>query len=87
MSTPDFDATGVDPATVELAGAGVRVVGKRGKLVVAAELVNDDDLLDLVVHIETSALQLTVNDTEAVLTGETFDGIPIRGSDSVRIVP
>lgn len=52
-----------------------------------ADDVNGDGVLDLVVHVETSGLALTEGDTEAVLDGETFDGTPIWGSDSVRVVP
>ena len=54
---------------------------------VSIEDVNGDDLLDLVVHISTDALQLTASDTEAVLEGRTFDGRAIRGADSIRVVP
>jgi len=32
-------------------------------------------------------LNLTATSTEATLVGETYDGIPIRGTDLVRIVP
>ena len=48
--------------------------------------VNGDGLLDLVVHVETDALQLTKTDNQAELTGETFDGVSIVGSDAIRIV-
>lgn len=51
------------------------------------ENVNGDGLLDLVVHVSTSALQLSESDTEAVLEGKTTDGTSIRGTDSVRVVP
>jgi hypothetical protein len=39
------------------------------------------------VHIDTVALQLAAGDTEAVLTGKTYDGMCIRGTDTLRIVP
>jgi hypothetical protein len=44
-------------------------------------------LADLVVHVSTEALQLSNGDTEAILTGQTYSGQQIQGSDSVRIVP
>jgi len=86
FSTATFDAKTVNPETVTLAGAPVRRIG-HGKLQVSFEDVNEDGLLDMVVHIQTQALQLTSTDTEAVLEGETFAGTPIRGVDTVRIVP
>jgi hypothetical protein len=49
--------------------------------------VNNDGLLDLVVHISTQALQLSDTDTQAVLEGQTLDGRGIRGVDTIRIVP
>lgn len=53
----------------------------------SVEDVNGDGLLDLVVHVSTEALKLSQTDEEAVLEGKTSDGTPIRGTDSVRIVP
>jgi hypothetical protein len=86
LSTPDFDAGTVDPATVTLAGAAVRLRG-RGTPMASLEDVNGDGLRDLVLHISTDALQLTSSDVQAVLEGMTFSGMFIRGTDSVRIVP
>ncbi|MGH9792477.1 MAG: lamin tail domain-containing protein, partial [Candidatus Acidiferrales bacterium] len=86
LSTPDFDAGQVDPTTVTLAGAGVRLRG-RGTPMASLEDVNGDGLRDLVLHITTQALQLTDSDTQAVLEGMTFGGMFIRGTDTVRIVP
>jgi len=86
FSTATFDATNVDPLTVTLAGASVNLKGK-GTPMAAFEDVNGDGLNDIVVHVSTSALVLTGVDTEAILNGKTLDGTPIRGTDSVRIVP
>ncbi len=83
FSTADFDATSVDPVTVTLADASVRIKGN-GTPMASEDDVNGDGLLDLVVHVFTSGLQLTDGDVEAVLQGETYDGIPIQGSDMVR---
>ena len=49
--------------------------------------VNGDGILDLVIHASTEALQLSAQDTQASLTGDTYDGSAITGSDSVRVVP
>jgi hypothetical protein len=87
LSTEDFDATDVDPSTVALAGASVAVVGKgAGKLLQSIEDVDGDGDLDLIVHVETEFLELVLSDEAAVLTGQTYDGDPIGGSDTVRIV-
>ena len=86
FSTATFDARTVDPTTVTLANAAVKLTGK-GKPIASFEDVNGDGRLDLVVQVGTSALQLTSGDTIAVLRGKTFSGQPIQGSDSVRIVP
>ncbi len=50
------------------------------------EDVNGDGLKDIVVHVDATALEQTVGDMEAVLEGKTFDGIFIRGTDTVRII-
>ena len=100
LGTPDFDPGTVDSATVTLAGAPVRRHGNpyavskaKGKAnglgMPMASLVdvNGDGRLDLLLHFETSALELESTDTVAVLKGMTFDGKFIRGQDTVRIVP
>lgn len=85
LSTASFDATTVDPATVTLASAPVRMRGN-GTLMASSQDVNGDGRLDLVVHVSTDALQLSQTDTEAVLEGRTFGGQSIRGVDTVRVV-
>lgn len=51
------------------------------------EDVNSDGLLDVVCHFETGAAGFLLGDTQGVLKGKTLGGIPIKGTDSVRIVP
>jgi len=86
LGSATFDATTVDPLTVTLASAPVKLKGK-GTPMAAIEDVNQDGLPDLVVHVSTEALELSETDTEAVLEGNTYDGMAITGKDSVRIVP
>ena len=86
LSSATFDAMTVDPATVTLAGARLKLKGK-GTLMVSIQDVNGDGLRDLVVHLSTSTLHLSATDTQAVLEGATFGGTPIRGSDTIRVVP
>ncbi len=86
LSTADFDAATVNAASVTLAGANVRLKGKSGN-VGSLEDVNGDGLLDLVVQVNTEALDLVAGTTQAEVTGLTMSGLPFRGSDSVNIVP
>jgi hypothetical protein len=53
----------------------------------AGEDVNGDGLLDLVCHFNTQAMGFRMGDVMGLLTGKTKDGDPIRGWDSVLIVP
>ena len=50
------------------------------------EDVNGDGLPDLICHFETKKTGFRAGDTQGVLKGETRDGVPIKGTDSVRIV-
>jgi len=88
LSTTEFDATTVDPETVALAGAGLAVRGKSSKSMAHQEDINGDGLQDLVLQVYTTNLDPEeLQDGTAVLTGKTFDGEPINGSDEITIVP
>lgn len=86
LSTETFDATTVDVESLLFAGAPVNVK-KNGTFHAAIEDVNEDGLLDLVLHFNTQDLDLTDSSTEATLEGLTTNGRCIAGSDSVNIVP
>ena len=86
LSNSDFDATTVDPLTVSLAGAAIANTNK-GKLLAVVTDVDGDGLDDLLVYFSMADLELSTDDTEAFLTGETFDGIPIQGADLVQVIP
>jgi len=85
LTTDDFDASTVDPETVALDGEGARRKGKSSKFGSLEDVDGDGDL-DLVVQIE-NVIDWALDATEATLTGETWDGTPIEGTDSVRMVP
>jgi len=51
------------------------------------EDVNGDGLLDLVCHFDTGKTGFQPGDTQGVLKGRTFGGIPFLGVDTVKIVP
>ena len=81
LTTPDFDAATVDPATVEFAGASpVRWT---------MEDVDGDTDMDMLFHFRTQDLNLTASSTEATLTGDTSDPVNphIKGTDTVNMVP
>jgi hypothetical protein len=79
LTTPDFDASDVDPETVLFAGASpVRWT---------MEDVDGDGDMDMLFHFKTQELNLVSGSTEATLTGYTTWGNPITGTDSVKIVP
>jgi len=93
LSSETFDATAVDPNTVELAGEGVAVRGKGSKYLAGEEDVDGDGLMDLVVKVETENL-----DPDAFQDGGAFLQIldtsdpenPIvvyEGWDEITIVP
>jgi hypothetical protein len=84
ISTATFDATMVNPTTVTLAGAPVKLK-VNGKPMVSFQDVNSDGRLDLLLHVSTPALQLTSTDTEAILAGQTFGGTLIQGADSIVV--
>ncbi|MFC1935791.1 thrombospondin type 3 repeat-containing protein, partial [Chloroflexota bacterium] len=81
LTTDDFDATTVDGSTVTFEGTGPS--HGDGHL----EDVDGDGDLDWVGHFRTQETDLTEVDTDGTLNGETTAGIPIEGSDSVRVVP
>jgi hypothetical protein len=94
LTTPDFDAETVDPATAQFAGASP----ERWKL----EDVDNDGDNDVLFHFDTEQLNLDENSTEATLTAQlksqtsqmttmsmtlqAAGGTTVSGTDAVRIV-
>jgi hypothetical protein len=87
LSSATFDATQIDPASVTLAGASIKRVGKSDKFPANYEDVNGDGLLDLVCQVLTEELLIEPGESMASFEAETFDAISVRGEDSVCIVP
>lgn len=81
-----FDATTIDPASVEMAGAGVAAT-KRKLMAKPADL-NEDGIVDLLVMFPTAELVPgLLPDGLATLTGVTFDGVNVAGTDILVPVP
>jgi dipeptidyl aminopeptidase/acylaminoacyl peptidase len=82
LTTEDFDATTVDPLSVEFGPYGATESHGRGHI----EDVDGDGDDDLVLHFRTQDTGIQCGDTSASLTGETFGGQMIEGSDSINTV-
>jgi hypothetical protein len=87
LSTADFNATTVNPYSVKMGAAHVRVTGKKSTIQESISDVNRDGLLDMIVHFDTQALGLTSNGVEVCVSGETTDGIRFIGCNPITIVP
>src|SRR5262245_24714128 len=88
-STDSFDASTLDPRSLTLAG-GTVAVRANGTVQASLADVNGDGRLDLVVHVYTDTMNyraLTGQNGTITLEGRTYNGEPVRGTDSVRIVP
>jgi hypothetical protein len=83
LTTEDFDALTVDADSVVFGPAEAK---KRHKQAHVEDVEGDGDL-DLLLHFRTQETGIALGDTEACLAGQTYDGVPIEGCDSVRTVP
>jgi len=82
LTTDTFDATFVDPLSVEFGPDTALEVHGRGHV----EDVDGDNDLDLLLHFRTQETSIACGDPFASLSGETLDGQTIEGSDSITIV-
>lgn len=82
LTTDSFDATTVDPTTVRFGPTGTETAPVHSAL----EDVDGDGDTDLILHFSTQDTGIACGDISAFLTGETFSGQAIEGSDSVNTV-
>jgi hypothetical protein len=82
LGSNTFDVADVDVTTLAFGPNGASIAHLNGHL----EDTNFDGVMDLVVHFETRDTGIVCNDESATLTGETLDGQPFEGSDSIRTV-
>jgi hypothetical protein len=87
LTTDEFDALSVDHTTVTFEGATEIHVDRRTGLPIRhLEDVGLDGDLDLIFHFQRVKTRLTCVSTTGQLTGFTYDGVPIEGTDSVWMV-
>ena len=82
LTTETFDATQIDPSTIVFGPDAAGESHARSHI----EDVDGDGDADLVLHFRVQEAGIQCGDTEATLTGETFDGRQVTGADSVRTV-
>jgi uncharacterized delta-60 repeat protein len=85
LSTVSFDG----PSQVDTSSLRFGRTGTEASLAFCSspEDVNADGRLDVVCHFTTKKTGFQAGDSQGVLTGQTVGGTPIRGTDSVVIVP
>ena len=87
LSDELFDATRVDPETIQFAGASVATGGQGRRWLAHVDDVNGDGLDDLLVQIEIQGIDpLQLLDGMAFLTGLTIDELEFEGVDELRLV-
>lgn len=82
VTTEDFDATTVDPTTVRFGPDMAEPVHKDSSGHI--EDYDGDGDLDVIYHFNIQETGIAKGDTEATLTGETYGGVHISGTDSVK---
>ena len=82
LTTETFDATQVDQSTVQFGPGDAGAVKKS----ISVEDVDGDGDLDSVLHFRNRETGIVCGDTEASLSGQTFSGVEIRGSDNIITV-
>lgn len=82
LTTATFDATTVDPLSVKFGPSGAVESHHKGHI----EDADGDGDMDMVLHFKTQETGIQCGETQASLTGETFGGQAITGTDVIQTV-
>ena len=82
LTSEDFYALEVDPDTVRFGPTDAAKAHTRAHI----EDVDYDGDMDLLFHFRTQETGIQCGDTEATLTGDTWGGIAISGTDSINTI-
>jgi hypothetical protein len=82
LGSDTLDVADVDVTTLAFGPAGAPIAHLNGHL----QDVNYDGFMDLVTHFRTRDTEIACGDESATLTGETLDGQPFEGTDSIQTV-
>jgi hypothetical protein len=82
LTRDGFDATEVDPATIRFGRTGTEAA----PIHFALKDIDGDRNTDLVLRFTTQQTAIACGDTSASLSGRTFGGQAVSGSDSIRMV-
>ncbi len=81
LTRDTFDATQVDISTISLGPGGAPEAHGRSHL----KDVDGDGGVDLILHFTTQDIGLSCGDADVTIMGETFDGQPFIGLDSISL--
>jgi hypothetical protein len=82
IGSDTFDVAEIDVTTLAFGPGGAPIAHLNGHL----QDVNYDGIMDLLLHFRTQDTGIVCGDESAILTGETLDGQPFEGSDSITTV-
>ena len=82
LGSDTLDVADVDEVTLRFGPGAAPIAHRHGHL----EDVNCDGIMDLMLHFRTHDTGIACGDESVTLTGETLDGQPFAGTDSIQTV-